>query len=64
MKLTRLTAQLLKKPIFRFSEVENPNRFVSFIKSAWKKTFPEEQDRVMQKYQAVKQQKHFTKEEL
>ena len=42
MKLTRLTAQLLKKPIFRFSEVENPNRFVSFIKSAWKQTFPEE----------------------
>lgn len=42
MKLRRMATLLLKKPMFRFSEEQNPNKFVHFIKSAWKQTFPEE----------------------
>lgn len=61
MKLRRIATLLLNKPLFRFSEEQNPNKFIGFIKSAWKQTFPQEEDKVKQKYQAVKQQKHYTK---
>jgi hypothetical protein len=37
---------------------------VNFVKSAWRQTFPEQEDVVKQRYQKVKEEKRFTKEEL
>lgn len=42
MKLRSLATLLLKKPMFRFSETQTSSKFVNFVKSAWKQTFPEE----------------------
>lgn len=73
MKL-RVLASLLKPrtvtPFFTtrnvacFSEEEEKNKLFTFVKSAWKQTFPDEEEQVKQKYKKVKEQKRLTKEEL
>lgn len=75
MKLRGLASLLMGSrgtPLFwgrniaRFSEEENKNKnkLFTFVKSAWKQTFPDEEEQVRQKYSKVKEQKRFTKEEL
>ncbi len=64
MKLKSIASLLFRPRLARFSEEQNKNKIFSFVKSAWKQTFPDEEDQVRQKYQKVKEQKRFTKEEL
>lgn len=61
---TRGTPLFRGRNIARFSEEENKNKLFTFVKSAWKQTFPDEEEQVRQKYSKVKEQKRFTKEEL
>jgi hypothetical protein len=64
MKLKNIGSLLFKRSLRLFSEEPKSGKFVSFVKSAWKQTFPEEEDIVKQRYQKVKEEKRFTREEL
>jgi hypothetical protein len=64
MKLKSIGSLLLKRSIRHFSDEPKTNKIVDFVKSAWKQTFPQEEDVVKQRYQKVKEEKRFTKEEL
>lgn len=64
MKLRSIASLLLRRNVYHFTEEQDKNKFFSFVKSAWKQTFPDEEEQVKQKYQKVKEQKRYTKEEL
>lgn len=64
MRFRRIGSLLMKRNKFWFAEEQDKNRLFNFVKSAWKQTFPDEEEQVKQKYQKVKEQKHYTKEEL
>ena len=56
MKLKSIASLLLRRNVRFFSEEQQKGgKFVNFVKSAWKQTFPEEEDVVRQKYQKVKE---------
>jgi hypothetical protein len=62
MKLKNIGSLLFRRSIRQFSdEQQSGGKFVNFIKSALKQTFPEAEDVVKQRYQKVKEGKHFTK---
>jgi hypothetical protein len=65
MKLKTIGSFLFRRSMRTFSdEQQSGGKFVNFVKSAWKQTFPEQEDVVKQRYQKVKEEKRFTKEEL
>ena len=64
MKLKAIGSLLFRRNVRFFSEEQKKGGFVNFVKSAWKQTFPEEEDEVRMKYQRVKEEKRYTKEEL
>lgn len=64
MKLRSIASLLFRRNVYHFTEEQDKNKLFSFVKSAWKQTFPDEEEQVKQKYQKVKEQKRYTKEEL
>lgn len=62
MKLKAIGSLLFRRNVRFFSEEQKKGGFVNFVKSAWKQTFPEEEDEVRMKYQRVKEEKRYTKE--
>lgn len=62
MKLKILGRLLFKRSFYHFSEEQKPNGFTNFLKSAWRQTFPQEEDIVRQRYQKVKEEKRYTQE--